>query len=815
MFVKDFGKTALKIGEKEISYSQLIENIKKFSSALDLKKGDRVAIFSENRPEWIYSFFSIWQSRGIVVPIDFMSTADEVAYILNDSKPTTIFCSEKNKEVLLEATKKIDYQPEILVFEETDFEEKETQDFEPDKNDVAVIIYTSGTTGNPKGVMLTYDNLYSNIEGIVKADVATKEDKTIAILPYHHSYPLTVSMLTAMYLGATISFITELSSEAILRTLKRDKITILVGVPRLYNLFHRNIMEKINSNKIAKILFKIAKKINNQNFSRKIFKKVHEAFGGNIKYFVSGGAKLDEEIASDLWALGFTILEGYGLTETSPIVTFNRPNKLKLGSAGLPLEDVEVKIVDGEIVVKGRNVMKGYYNKPEATAEVLKDGWFYTGDLGRIDEDGFLYITGRKKEIIVLPNGKNINPEELENKILKMSGLVKEVAVIMQNGQLIAIIYPDFDVIKRNNIVNIEETIKWNVIDKFNQQVPPYKRISGVRIVNRELPKTRLGKIRRFLLPKFLEEMKQKPAEEIKEPEFEEYKIIKGYLEKVTQKKVLPTDHLEIDLGLDSLEKVEFQVFVEKTFGLKISDEDLIKHPTVQEISEFIKERKTKIQIEEVDWSKVLKEEVKIDISEISFPILILKRVIQFLFKIYFRYKAKGIENIPKEPSIIAPNHQSFLDGFLIVATLPDHILKNTYFLAEETHFNTPFRKFLARNFHILIVNINKDLKGSLQKTAQLLREGKNVVIFPEGARTRDGSLLPFKKSFAILSKELNVPIVPTVIKGAYEAYPINQKFPKPKPIQIEYLKPIYPDDYNYNELVELTKQKIQENLEL
>ncbi len=815
MFVKDFGKTALKIGEKNISYAELIKNIKNFSSVLNIEKGDKVAVFSENRPEWIYSFFSIWQSKGIAVPIDFMSTADEVAYILNDCEPVSVFCSENNRETLLNAVSQTKYKPEIFVFEDMNFtgENKDFEDWEPDKNDTAVILYTSGTTGNPKGVMLTYDNLYSNIEGIVKADVATKEDKTIAILPYHHSYPLTVSMLTALYLGATISFITELSSEAILKTMQRDKITVLVGVPRLYNLFHRNIMEKINSNKITKILFKISKKINNQKLSRKIFKKVHDAFGGNIKYFVSGGAKLDEEIASDLWALGFTILEGYGLTETSPIVSFNRPDKLKLGSAGLPLEDVDVKIVDGEIVVKGRNVMKGYYNKPEATAEVLKDGWFYTGDLGKIDEDGFLYITGRKKEIIVLPNGKNINPEELENKILKMSDLVKEIAVIMKGGQLWAIVYPDFDNIRRKKIVNIEETIKWNVIDKFNQQVPSYKRISGVKIVNKELPKTRLGKIRRFLLPKFLEEVEKKPIEKIKEPEFEEYKIIKGYLEKVTEKAVLPTDHLEIDLGLDSLEKVEFQVFIEKTFGIRLSDEDLIKHPTVEEISKFVKERKTKIQMEEVDWSNVLKEEVEIDLKEISFPILILKRIIQLFFKIYFRYKVSGIKNIPETPSIIAPNHQSLLDGFLIVASLPDELLKNSYFLAEESHFNTPFRKFLARNFHILIVNINKDLKGSLQKTASLLRKGKNVVIFPEGARTRDGSLLPFKKSFAILSKELNVPVVPTVIKGAYEAFPIGSKLPKPKKIKISYLLPINPDGYTYEEIVKKTKEAIEKQL--
>ncbi len=811
MFIKDHNKTALYTKEEHISYKELLQKIKSFSSDLNIKKGDRVSIFSENRPEWIYSFFSIWDKEGIVVPIDFMSTPYEVAYILNDCKPSVVFCSEATEEVLLEAVKKLDYKPEIKKFESLNLKDaEETALTQNDKNEVAAIIYTSGTTGNPKGVMLTFDNFLSNLEEIEKTNIANKNDRTVAILPFHHAYPLTLTMLSPLYLGAGISFLEELSSEAILNTLKRDKITVLIGVPRLYTLFHRNIFEKINSNFLARNLFKLAKKINNQQLSRKIFNKVHQAFGGNIKYFVSGGAKLDEEIAKDLWALGFTILEGYGLTETSPIISFNRPNKIKLGSVGIPLEDVRVKIVEDEIVVKGRNVMKGYYNKPEETAEVLKDGWLYTGDLGKIDEDGFLYVTGRKKEIIVLPSGKNINPEEIENKILKMTDLISEMAIMLHNNQLIALIYPDLKKVKQENIVNIEETLKWQVIDKYNQSVPPYKRISGIKIINRELPKTRLGKIRRFLLPKFVEEIEKKKPEKIEEPSFEEYRLIKNYLSKVVNREVYPDEHLEIDLGMDSLEKVEFQVFVEKTFGIKLTDEDLANHPTVKEISEFIRKKKTKVQYEEINWKKVFEEDVPIEISESPTGVLVFKKIIKPIARTYFRLEVSGVENIPDSPFILAPNHQSYLDGFLILASVPDKTAKDLYFLAEESNFKSSLRKWLAKHFHILLININKNLKESLQKTAMLLKMKKNVVIFPEGARTRDGNLLPFKKSFAILSKELNVPIVPVVIKGAYQSFPIGAKFPKPMKIEIKFLKPVYPDDKSYEQIMKEVRNKME-----
>ncbi len=813
MFLKEHNSVAFIYKEIPITYKQLIQKVKEYASLLDIKTDDRVAIFSENRPEWAISFFSIWHRGGIPVPVDFMSTPEEVAYVLNDCKPSYIFCSKNNESVVKEALKQLDYTPEVLVFEDIKPKDTVEQGIEREKDDIAVILYTSGTTGNPKGVMLTYDNLYSNIEGIVEVNIASQEDKTIAILPFHHSYPLMVSLLIPMYLGATVVFLDKLSAEDILNKLQKYKVPIIVGVPRLYTLFHRKIFEQINKNFVTKLLFRLCKTINNQKLSKVVFKKVHDTFGGNIRYFVSGGAKLDKEIAEDLWALGFKIIEGYGLTETSPIITFNPPDKIKLGSVGKPIKDVQVKIENDEVVVKGRNVMKGYYNRPEETKKVLKNGWLYTGDLGFIDDEGYLYITGRKKDIIVLPNGKNINPEEIEQKLLKLSPLIKEVVVIEENGKLIAVIYPDFQIVNQRKIVNIEETIKWEVIDVYNQHVPDYKRISGIKIVKRELPKTRLGKVRRFLIQDFLKEETEKKSFE-KEPDFEEYRIIKEYLQKVVKRDVSPSEHIEIDLGLDSLEKVELQAFLEKTFGVSITDEELASYPTVKELAEFVKERKTKIEIEEVDWSKLLKEDVDIDISENEYSLIIVKKVLKPIFKVYFRLEVEGIENIPESPFILTPNHQSYLDGFLIVSSLPDNVLKHIYFLAEEKYFplNT-LRGKAGKFFHILTVNINRNLKGSLQKTAMLLKRGKSVVIFPEGARTRTGELLEFKKSFAILSKELNVPVVPLVIKGAYESMPIGSPFPKPKKITLKFLEPIYPDDMSYEEITEKTKQMIEKEL--
>ncbi|MBK3332412.1 AMP-binding protein [Persephonella atlantica] len=797
--------------DNRVDYREIKENIEIFSSHIDISLDDRVCIYAYNSPHWIYSFFGIWERGGIPVPVDFMSTPEELSFIIDDSTPSFIITSEEKLDNVKASVELSKHKPKILTFE--DINRKKISYQKPDRNldNTAVILYTSGTTGKPKGVMLSYKNLLSNIEGLEATEIASYKDSTVAILPFHHSYPLMVSMLYPLYIGAKISFINTISAEEILKNLQRNRITVLIGVPRLYELFHRKIIQEINKNPVAKAIFSISKKINNQKISRLLFKKVHSIFGGNIRYFVSGGAKLDIEVAKDLWALGFTVIEGYGLTETSPIVSFNPPEKIKLGSVGKPIKGVQIKLEDGEILVKGNNVMKGYWKRPEETKKVIKNGWLYTGDLGYVDNDGYLYITGRKKEIIVLPSGKNINPEEIENLIKKASDLIKEAAVIYKDGRLTAIIHPDFKTVSERGIVNLHEMIKWDVIDKVNQRLPDYKRISDFFITKEELPKTRLGKVRRFMLDQFIEKIPQK--KEVKEPSYEEYRILKEYLHSISKRKVYPDSHIEIDLGLDSLDKVELLSFIESTFGVSLSEKQLSQHQTVEQLSELIKKLKTKTQPAQTDWSKILMENLPVDISESSLPLIVLKKITKPVFKLYFRLEISGTENIPEDTNfILAPNHQSFLDGFLIISALPEKILKNTYFLAEEIYFPEGIRKKTGKIFHVLTVNINKDLKGSLQKTAMLLKKGKNVVIFPEGARTRDGKLLLFKKSFAILSKTVKVPVVPVVISGAFQSLPIGKKFPRPHKIKVKFLKPVYPT-LSVEEIVKETQQRIEKEL--
>ncbi|MDQ7081699.1 MAG: AMP-binding protein [Aquificota bacterium] len=565
----------------------------------------------------------------------------------------------------------------------------------------------------------------------------------------------------------------------------------------MYTLFHRRIMEEINSKALARLLFRLMRSVNSVRVRRFVFKRVHEAFGGNIRYFVSGGAKLDPEVAEDLMTLGFTVIEGYGLTETSPIVTFNPPERIKVGSAGVPIKNVFVKISpEGEILVKGPNVMKGYWRKPDETAKVIRHGWFHTGDLGYMDDEEYLYITGRKKEIIVLGTGKNVHPEEIENLILRESELVKEVGVFELNGKIHAVIHPDFEKVKRSGVVNLHETIKWEVVDRVNRKLPEWKRIAGFRITENELPKTRLGKLRRFLLPDIYsrEEVEKKEEEDLSVLNTEEGRIIGDFLKKLTGLDILPSHHIELDLGLDSLGKVELTSFLEKTFGVSLTEEDLSSHSRVRDLIEFVRFRKEKVETGTLTWKDILEKAEPYTLHDHRVVFWLGRRVLRVFFTLYNRVEVSGTENLPQKPFIIAPNHVSYLDAFVIASVLPEEVARDTYFLGEEVFFRNPITSLFGRLAHVITVNINRDLKGSLQKVSWALRMGKVVVIFPEGARTRTGDLMEFKKGTAIISRELNIPVVPTALIGLYEVMSVYDRFPKPKKIRVVFGEPLYPE---------------------
>ncbi|SMP02351.1 long-chain acyl-CoA synthetase [Desulfurobacterium pacificum] len=475
-----------------------------------LEPEDRVAIFMENRPEWIAAFFATTFKGGINVPVDYLLSTEELFNILKDSQPRYIITSNANVEKAKEAIKDMGYHVKIINVDELKAEEGKIQFLARDKDSVAVILYTSGTTGNPKGVMLTIGNLDHNVRAVENLGFLNENDRFVAILPFHHTYPLMTTVLLPTALGLPLAFIEKLTPTDILSTINEQKVTILIGVPKLYQVIHHNIMAEIKKlpplkRRLVISALKLFRKFDVKPVEKKVFKEIHNRIGKNLRYMISGGAKLSEEVWKDFEAFGFNILEGYGLTETSPLISVNRPDAKKIGTAGPPVDEVEVKTTEkGEIIVKGPNVMKGYYNKPEETKKVIKDGWFYTGDLGFVDEDGFIHITGRAKEVIVLDNGKNVYPEDIEIEILK-SPYVLEVG-IFYDGTMKALVRPDFELLMEEGIENVKDFIK-KEIHKYTKHLQPYKKVKEFKIVDRELPRTRIGKLRRFLLPQVWNEV--------------------------------------------------------------------------------------------------------------------------------------------------------------------------------------------------------------------------------------------------------------------------------------------------------------------
>ncbi len=820
--IKDSTNIAIIAGERCITFSELLQRITLYSKKSTIKAGDRTLIFAENREGWIYAFYSIWVNQGIAVPVDASSTVSDVAYIINDCNPTAVWTTREKLEVVKGAMEKAGKQLAIHLIE--DFETIETNEAKANitykEEDTALIIYTSGTTGSPKGVMLSFQNILVNVRAVSEeVPIFTTERRTLILLPLHHVLPLVGTVVMPLYVGGGVAICPSMSGPDIMDTLQRGKIAIMVGVPRLWQTLYGGIKKKIDASALTRGLFSLCARVNNVAFSRLIFKTVHKKMGGHIKYFVSGGAALDREIALGLQTLGLELLEGYGMTEAAPMIAFTRPGDLVPKCVGMPLSAMECKIVNGEVCAKGPNVMQGYYNRPHETAAVIdKDGFLHTGDLGHLDDKGRLYLTGRSKEIIVLSNGKNVQPNEIEYKLEKYTERVKEAAVVQDGDMLRAIIVPQEEWARNLTDEEVEEILKREVLEPYNLTVTNYKKLMSLFVYRGDLPRTKLEKLQRFKLKDILKTdapvvaQQEEPTEE---PTFEEYFILKTYVDEEKGIQMRPNDHIETDLAFDSLDMVALQGFIQQTFGTTINAADMPGFKNMEALAKHVAYSKTRMEVKIEDWHAFLNA----DSSDQKLPqgnigtSLLLKSSYLF-FKVYNRLQITGKENIPANgPMIIAPNHQSYLDGALLAAGLPMKILRNSYFYATEDHVQGSLRKTYADHSNIILME-RGNLRDSILKLAEVLKQGKNVIIFPEGSRSRTGRLTDFKKTFAILSRELQVPILPVCIKGAFEALPRSRHFISPNKIEVEYLKPIIPnDERSYNDIANDVKQLINEKL--
>lgn len=825
MFLEKTERLALVDFENNhINYIDLVNNIKYYSdNFINLEENKFGLIIMENRPEWIYSFFTIWDKNSAAIAIDAQSSPKEILYVLEDSNPDIIMCSNETEKNILEAISNYNFKNNIKVLNVDNFkidDEKmkkiANSEFElrnPEGNQTAAMLYTSGTTGSPKGVMLTYNNLMTEMEGIYEKGIFDHRDQILALLPFHHVLPLTATVLLMLRYQTSIVFVKKIASKEIFEALEKNRVTALIGVPRVFKLFYDGIKQQIDAKFITRAIFKIMSKSKSIPLKRKVFSKVHKKFGGHLDFIVAGGAKLDPEIARFYETLGIYSLEGYGLTETSPVIAVNSKKERKIGTIGKKLYNIDVKIENEELWVKGPIVMKGYYNKPEKTAEVMtEDGWFKTGDLAKIDEEGYITIIGRRNSMIVLSNGKNIDPETLENRLIaKSDKLIKEAGIFNHQNKLAAIIIPDLLECRKRNINNVKTYIK-NIVEDYNLSAHNYEKVLDYKVFEEELPKTRVGKLRRFMLPNLYEQNVVKKAKVV-EPDNEVYKILKEYVKKAKGIEPQPEENLELEIGMDSLDIVEFFAYIENNFGLQLDEEKFAEMPNLKLLSEYINEKAVKIENNEINWKQIIEEAKPIKDDKNRWITKFLKVFLDVIIKIYFRIQRNGREKLDPKPKIYVSNHQSFIDPLILGSLLPKSILYNTIFLAIDWYFKKFPLKLLVSNGNVILIDINKNIRKSVEEIVGYLKSGKNVLIFPEGARTKDGKVAEFKKVFAIISKELGVDVQCLGIKGGFEAYSRYMKFPKPKKIKVAVLDTIKPEG-SYEEIAEKAKEIITKYVE-
>ncbi len=521
-----------------VTFQELQSRVRRVAEVLwrlGVRPGHRVGLFRENSPEWPEMYFGIVNSAATAVPVDAKLQEQEVAHILRDSGARVLIASAKTYPLLREIESHLPALEHVVlvdgkellpvasrrtkfwnyeglmrdVAEAADSAGRAYDKHQPSDDDVASFIYTSGTTGRQKGAMLTHRNFVSNVDSCQKAIDVRETDNFLLVLPLHHAFAFTTNLLLPIGVGAEISFVENLRTVG--ENMREVSPTILIGVPLLLEKMYNRIWSGLQENKLGYTLFKLG-------LRTPVTRKIAEKLGGKLRLVITGGAPCDPDLLEGFAALGVSILEGYGLTETAPVLSLNPPGRPKLGTVGTPLPNVEIQIIDaaadgnGEIAARGPNVMKGYYNNPDATGTVFRDGWFLTGDLGQIDSDGYVRITGRKKSLIVNREGKNIHPEEVEHQVSK-SPYIREALALgyrdidMKVGEQVGIIVvPDQEAIDARAAKekrpyserDITELIR-SEVKKYASEIAEYKRPRRILVRWEEFDKTSTGKVKRYL----------------------------------------------------------------------------------------------------------------------------------------------------------------------------------------------------------------------------------------------------------------------------------------------------------------------------
>ncbi len=804
----------------------------RFLSSCKIQPGDRCAILADNDITWCAAYLGVLRVGAVAVPFDTHYAPRQIAKLLEDSGAKIVFTTERYAPAVEEACglAGTSVKPALLRDIEKESESRNAPGEVLRANvatvmDAAVILYTSGTTSDPKGVVLTHGNLLAEAAAVFAALKLDENDSILGVMPLYHSLAQLANLLLPFIVGARVIYLEEISASEMLRALREQRPTLFCCVPQFFYLIHQRVLRKVaESGRMRSMLFRsllhlngALRRVTRLNLGPIFFSAVHDVIGKKMRLLVTGGARFDPAVGRDFYKLGFNLLEAYGLTETSGAATLTPPGEGGQGSVGMPLPGIEVKIMpaassadgtmSGEIAIRGPIVMKEYFQRADATAEVVKDGWFLTGDLGRLDDRGRLTITGRKKEVIILSSGKNIYPEEIEAQYAQ-SLFIKELCVLGMAlpgepaaERLHAVIVPDLEVMQARKVVNMKEVLRFD-IENISVHLPAHKRILSYEIQMEPLPRTTTRKLKRFEIER---QVKAQRAENVEsggpgQPVSEEETawaadpVVARALEVLREAAhdkaaVRPQANLELDLGLDSIERVELLTNLEQLFGGRIPSEVAQSIYTVRQLVDAARsQNNARAAAPPANaWDKLLKEIPENDpyFTDLLKPQRIVTLVGFGIFKLGYllarvlvRFQVTGFENLPDRGAyLICPSHETYLDPFFLASALPYRVFRKLFHVGASEYFATPLRRKAAKWMRLAPVDPDANLIRALQAGAFGLRHGKILVLFPEGERSIDGEVKKFKKGAAILGSHLQVPIIPVAFNGMFPIWPRNRGF--------------------------------------
>ncbi|MBI3830352.1 MAG: AMP-binding protein [Planctomycetes bacterium] len=814
---------------------------RKLRANLSLQFGERVVIWCENGPEWTLAYLAIQRAGGVAVPLDRQLPPAEAAGLIKyvDARAVVVsagmlaaadgaFGAGQGLPPLLNLHDNLEpHAGDAWPYPQAS--EGSRALAEPSPETLASILFTSGTTLAPKGVMLSHVNFTANALSVAEVLEPLPADRFLSVLPLHHALEFTGGFLSPLFGGSTVHYVESLKD--VEEALRRTNTTVMIGVPRLYQLFADKIRAKIQSSgaarKMAVALLDgmagAAEFVGSDQTRKKVFGQVHQAFGGKLRVLVSGGAPLAPELFHFLRRFGLTVVEGYGLTETAPILTVNPLAAPKAGSVGLPLPGVELNVKNtdhqgiGEVLARGPMVMQGYWHDPESTEKALEDGWFRTGDLGRLDPDGYLFLTGRVKDVVVTTAGKKVYPDEIETHFRGLPKVKEFCAVGLptrtgQGEELALVIVLEKDGEKARAEVR-------QAVEKLSHGLPSHQRVARIEFQVDDLPKTSTLKVRRNKVREafagaaraaasgLLAAVAKSPSTAGKPVEGKVFREVVRAIAEIAglqPQEIAPEQKLQLDLGLDSIGRVDLIGKLELRLNVTISDEVSAKLWTVQDVAEAAAaalesgpraEPKAKSSISD----RILKRGTNATSQALQprFSKTILQGAMRTTEKVFFNaylsIDAYGLEHLPPDqPALLAANHCSHLDTAAIRAVLGGRSSQLHVMGAKDYFFDTRLKSwFFSTVFNVLPFEREDNTLEGLSTCRAALDGGRSLLIFPEGTRSLTGKLLPFKSGIGILALELDYPVVPVFLQGTFEALPKGRAIPRPKHVSVRFGPPL------------------------